>query len=419
MSKTFNACGKFLPFFMWFIPLMFFAHQFILRLWPGLMMPQIMNQFSIDATSFGALASSYYYGYAGMQIPVAILLDRYGARIIVCVFAIISGVASIIFTYTDVFYIALVSRFLIGVGSSAAFLGVSKVLSEWFDQKLYTRMVGFSFTFGLMGAVYGGRPVGLLVERFSSESVAFAIGLVSIAIGCLAYLFLRSSKNSNHKQESLNLSGLKSILSSKLIWTIAISNLLLVGFLEGFADVWGVQYIMASYNISKSSAAGFTSCIFLGMLVGGPILAWAGEKVGESLVIAIAGSLMATVFITMLCNLIALPLLPYCFFFVGIMCCYQVLVFALGSNLVGHKNMGICIAFLNSVNMLGGCFYHTVIGIAMDTFWGGQINTEGLREYATESYQYALSIIPICAIFGSLIFMLIYTWKTQRAATSV
>jgi len=63
---------KFLPFFMWLFPLLFFAYQFVLRLWPGLMMHQIMEQLSIDASHFGILAAFYYYGYAGMQIPTAI-----------------------------------------------------------------------------------------------------------------------------------------------------------------------------------------------------------------------------------------------------------------------------------------------------------------------------------------------------------
>ena len=48
---------KYLPFFMWLFPLLFFAYQFILRLWPGLMMNQIMDQFSIDASHFGMLAA--------------------------------------------------------------------------------------------------------------------------------------------------------------------------------------------------------------------------------------------------------------------------------------------------------------------------------------------------------------------------
>ena len=50
---------KYLPFFMWLFPLLFFAYQFILRLWPGLMIDQIMEQFSIDASHFGLLAAFY------------------------------------------------------------------------------------------------------------------------------------------------------------------------------------------------------------------------------------------------------------------------------------------------------------------------------------------------------------------------
>ncbi len=412
---TKNSYNKFLPFFMWSIPLLFFAHQFILRLWPGLMMQQIITQFNIDATMFGALAASYYYGYAGMQIPVAILLDKYGARKIVSIFAIICGLGMIIFTYTNNFYVALVSRFFIGVGSAVGFLGISKVLSEWFDKKAYTRMVGFSFSFGLMGAVYGGKPVGLLVEEHSPSNVAFSIGVVSISIGVAAYLFLKSpALNKESHEEELEVGRLKAVLSSKLIWVVAISNLLLVGALEGFADVWGVQYLVTCYEMVKSDAAGVVSLIFVGMLVGGPILAWFSEKYGEAIVIGFAGFIMSIIFILLLSDVITKSLLPYFFFIVGVMCCYQVLVFAVGSKVVSEKNMGICIAFLNSMNMLGGSFYHSFIGIAMDKFWRGEMAIDGYRVYDLEAYKYSLSIIPICACIGALLFVLLHFRRKIR-----
>jgi Major Facilitator Superfamily. len=106
--------NKYLPFLMWSFPLLFFTYQFILRLWPGLMMQPIMAQFSIDASHFGLLTAFYYYGYASMQIPVAVLLDRFGARTIVCTFAMICGLATFVFTYTHSWYFAILSRFLLG-----------------------------------------------------------------------------------------------------------------------------------------------------------------------------------------------------------------------------------------------------------------------------------------------------------------
>ena len=184
---------RILPYAMWVFPLSFFTYQFILRLWPSLMMQQIMQQFQIDATGFGLLASVYYYGYAGMQLPIAVLLDRFGARYVVCICAVLCGLSTLLFTYTDNWTLALISRFLVGAGSAAGFLATSKVISQWFGRQYYARMVGFSFTVGLLGAIYGGKPVSLLVENCGWEQVAFVLALVSIGICVLTLLFLKTS----------------------------------------------------------------------------------------------------------------------------------------------------------------------------------------------------------------------------------
>lgn len=395
-----------MPFFMWLFPLLFFAYQFILRLWPGLMMEDIMEQFSIDATHFGVLAAFYYYGYAGMQMPIAILLERFGTRYVVFAFASTCGLATLAFTYTDNFYVAILSRFLVGAGSAVGFLGVSKVLSEWFPKEQYARLVGLSFSFGLMGAVFGGKPINLLIDTYSWQTVATVLAGVSILIGCCAYIVLRPkacNKNAGDK-EPFKLMNFKQVLSSRTIWLLAFANFLMVGSLEGLSDVWGVPYLMTAYNLNKGDAAGLISFIFLGMLVGGPLLVVFSRAFGEYLVIATCGLSMAFAFMVLLLhqeyNAILLPCL---FFAIGIMCCYQVMMFAAGSNLVARQNLGVTIAFLNCMNMLGGSFFHTVIGRIMDMSWSGEMSADGLRVYDLEAYQYALSVVPISAILGSAI----------------
>ncbi|WP_039454790.1 MFS transporter [Candidatus Jidaibacter acanthamoebae] len=401
---------KYLPFFMWFLPLSFFAYQFILRLWPGLMMHQIMEQFSIDAGYFGLLAAFYYYGYAGMQIPVAILLDRFSARYIIFAFAVLCGLATLLFTYTTNFYLAVLSRFLIGAGSAVGFLGISKVVSQWFPKEQYGRMIGFSFTFGLMGAIYGGKPVSLLVANYSWQNVALALAAISIVIGCTTYLALRSPENAKEsvKEEQFKITNFKVILSSPVIWYLALANLLMVGTLEGFADVWGVQYLMTAYNLKNEDAAGLMSLVFFGMLFGGPVLALGSKKLGNYPMIAICGFSMAGIFMILLLSQTYNPLLLSCLLFaLGVMCCYQVLVFAAGSNLVAPQNLGVAIAFLNCMNMLGGSFFHTIIGKTMDMFWTGALSASGFKIYDLEVYKYSLSIIPICACLGAIMVCLV------------
>lgn len=391
---------------MWLLPLSFFAFQFILRLWPGLMMHQIMEQFTIDATAFGMLAAFYYYGYAGMQIPVAILLDRFTPRYVVFGFALICGLATLVFTYTTHFYLALLARFLVGAGSAVGFLAVSKVVSEWFPKDQYARMIGLSFSFGLLGAVYGGKPVSALIDSYSWHQVALTLGLVSIAIGLTSYIILRSPKNAVHgvEEAEFQLNNFKSILTSPFIWFLGIANLLMVGALEGFADVWGVQYLMNAYGLEKGDAAGLISFVFIGMLFGGPVLALFSKKFGNYAVIAACGIGMALAFAYLIMShTYHAIVLSSLFFVIGVMCCYQVIIFAAGSSLVAAKNLGVTVAFLNCINMLGGSFFHSVIGRMMDVFWTGTVAADGLRVYDLHVYKNALSIVPIAALAGAFI----------------
>jgi predicted MFS family arabinose efflux permease len=396
---------KYIPVLMWLFPLIFFAFQFILRLWQGLMMNPIMEQFSINASEFGILAAFYYYGYAIMQIPVAILLDRFKPRYVLFIFALICGMATLLFTLTSNFYLALLSRFLIGAGSAAGFLGVSKVISEWFPKEQYGRMIGLTFTFGLMGAIFGGKPMGLLIKEFSWQNVSVTLAVLSIAIGCIAYLFLRSPKNENSEnQDRVDMKSFISILTSPIILGLGLCNLLLVGSLEGFADVWGIPYLVSAYDIPKEDAAGFVSLVFFGMLLGGPIIAFLSKKIGNYKTIILSGCGMGCAFIMLfLCTSYHPLLLSILFFGIGILCCYQVSIFSAGASLVSPQQLGITIAFLNCVNMLGGSFFHTIIGKGVEIFSGEEFNPLNHQEI----YTYALSIVPLCAFLGALLIFFI------------
>ncbi|MDC0344991.1 MFS transporter [Alphaproteobacteria bacterium] len=411
---------RLLSYFMLSTPLLFFAFQFILRLWPGLMAPQIMEQFSIDAGLFGLLAAFYYYGYAGTQIFLALALDRYGARLTIFACAILCGVATLLFTYATSFWCALLSRFCIGVGSAIAFLGVSKVISEWFPKDQYTKLVGYSFTIGLTGAIYGGRPLSNLIDTYNPALVSVALAVASISIGFLTLMLLRSpaSETTPEASDSFSKDQFKKLLTSPKIWLLAAANFLMVGFLEGFSDVWGVPYLITTFGLSKTNAAGMVSWVFVGMLFGGPVLAFCSKRWGSYPVIMACGFGLALISFALFSLNTYNPILITALLFVaGILCCYQVLVFAVGADLVAPSLLSVTIAFLNSINMLGGSFFHTLIGQLMNFFWKGTVQGSA-RFYEVSTYKWALSAIPCCALLGCVcIFWLTgASWKRKRLA---
>lgn len=402
---------------MWSCTVLFFGYQFIMRVIPGLIMPELMQKFQIDAASFGLFASIYYLGYAGMQIPIAALLDKYGPKFIISLCALICACSTLMMIYTDHWTVALISRFLIGMGSAAGFLGTTKVISEWFPNKMYTKMVGFTFTFGLIGALYGGKPIGALINVWGFERVLNYVAIIGFFIAFFIYCIVKKVNCRKENDTPSLIKSLKIILSDKRLIIISIANLLMVGSLEGFADVWGISYLMLTRGMLKSDAALLTSTIFFGMIFGGPLLAYIAEKINSnSKVIGISGCLMAMIFVIILLfnQYLSITVFYVAMFIVGILCCYQVLVFSIGVARVPGPLAGVTVAFLNCVNMLGGTFFHNVIGQLMDLFWTGHFENN-MKIYEADTYTYALLIIPITAFIGASLFL----WNERRSKLQV
>lgn len=405
--QTERRSHKGLAWFVWTLATVFFAYQFILRLSPGLIINEMMSKYGISAGEYGIFSAMYYLGYAGCQIPIALLLDKYGPRIVGFVCIVVCSAASILFMYSDSWLVALICRFFIGVGSAGGFLTVSKVISMWFEPKYYGRMVGMTFSFGLIGAVYGGRPVSNFIDMFGWFDVLVCIGVIGCFLSVLFLLCVRSVEAPVDKVETKIFDKLKAVCTNKKIVLVAIGNLLLVGALEGFADVWGVSYFVNIYGYTKSDAATLTSFIFVGMIFGAPLLAILAEKMNANYrVTAASGFVMAFAFVLIILfrQYVSIHMMYILMFLVGFACCYQVLVFTIGSSIVKPEFIGVTIAFLNFVNMLGGSFFHSIIGFTMDYLWSGEIK-EGVKIYDAASYNYSLLSIPIAAFIGSFIFL--------------
>lgn len=387
---------------MWLLTTLFFAFQFILRITPGLVIHDLMDKFDVTAADYGYFSALYYLGYAGFQIPIAIMLDKYGPKIIIFLCAFICSIFSLTIVYSDSWLLALIGRFFVGVGSAGGFLGVAKVLSIWFSPSHYARMVGLTFSLGLIGAVFGSAPISMLMEIYSWQVTVKFVGFGGIIISCFILLTLKPLPIGENKTEENILQKIKNILTNKHIVLLAISNLFLVGSLEGFADVWGVPYLEQTYGYSKTTASSITMLVYIGMLFGGPILAYFAEKYNAYFqMIAIAGTIMSVIILSLTIFTGEFPykILMGMMFIIGICCCYQVIILSLGSIMTSQAEASITIAFLNCINMLGGSLFHSLIGNILNTLWDGTI-INGINVYSNTAYNIAIAIIPIIGFIG-------------------
>ncbi len=371
------------PWLIWAIGSIFYAYQYVLRVMPSVLMQDIMNKYDIDAATFGQFSGVYYIGYSLIHIPVGILLDRFGPRKVMPLFMVLTvlGMAPLIFS--EFWIYPIVGRALVGIGSSSAILGVFKIIRISFPEEKFAWVLSLAVTIGLLGAIYGGAPVQYLHARFGFDSVVGLMMMGGIILSALAWIMIPEYVGVS-KSESI-LTEVKIVFGNFRVIAICFFAGLMVGPLEGFADVWGPTFLKTVYGIEPTVAAGLPSMMFFGMCFGGPILSKIAEKTGRTLLVVWASAvLMCLAFIALLVTSITPAVMSVLFFGIGILCAYQILAIAQASVIVPSSAAGLTSAVANMIIMMFGYLFHTVIGVIVHAF---DMSADGLI--------WGVSVIPV------------------------
>ena len=87
------------------------------------MIPELSAAFNVSPAIAGEFAAFYFYSYGLAQIPVGLIIDRYGSRLSLSLACLIISLASFILASTSNLWFALLSRAAIGFCSAFAFVG--------------------------------------------------------------------------------------------------------------------------------------------------------------------------------------------------------------------------------------------------------------------------------------------------------
>ncbi len=381
---------------IWMVASLFYAYQYILRVMPNIMLDDIMNQFHINAAVYGQFSGLYYIGYSLMHLPIGIMLDRFGPKKVMsgCILLSVIGLLPLIFS--DYWIYPIIGRVLIGMGSSAAILGVFKIVRMTFSEERFARMLSISVTIGLIGAIYGGGPVSYMREVFGYQSVVQILAFVGVILAFVAYMVVPNQKSPSKRGV---IGDIKEVLQNKkVVWTCLFAGMM-VGPLEGFADVWSTVFLKQVYGFEATVAASLPSMIFIGMCFGAPLLSLIAEKIGYLQAIITSGIVMAASFCALLMLHLPQVVLAMSFVIIGVSSAYQILAIYKASTYVREEVAGLTTAVANMIIMLFGYAFHTLIG-SIVSMLGGPSTSIALL--------YGVTVIPIALFLGTSGFFLLF-----------
>ena len=413
LSKNSSKTSSVIAWSLWAVVTFFYAFQYVLRVSPSVLMSNIMQKFGIDAVDFGSFSGIYYLGYALMHIPIGLMLDRLPVKWVISGSIFVSVVGILPLTLSDSWGLSVLGRFMVGAGSSGAILSVFKITRLYFNEQWFSRLLGLSVTIGVLGGLYGSTPVDKLNQQFGWENVLlifFAVGaFISLAILIFAPRHNVQADDINHDniwQE------LKTVLSNRRVLLTAFFAALMVGPLEGFADVWAVSFLETVYGFDRVVATSLPPLIYFGMCVGSPLLAAMAEKFKAYYEVTILCAIgMAIIFVIFILTQPSATMIGIIFFLIGLMSAYQVLAIYMNSKNTDERYSGLVTALTNMIIMGFGSFFHYVISRVMNIFWDGKI-VDNLAIYEPTAYINGIMVIPVTLMIAFVGFIVLRQPRT-------
>lgn len=379
--------------FIWGLASLFYLYEFFLQVFLSTISSQIMVQFHLDASDFSIMNAGYFLPYSLMQIPVGILVDRFGARPLLTIAIGAAATGVLWFSNISTFELGFLSRFFMGFGSSFAYVSLLVLALNWFPKKHFGLMVGLANFLGATGPFLAGGPLSLLLNAFDHNwrLILVYISILGFVLAACVGFFVRNGPG-RKKGAIIHLDPYKEKLSVRLKLLAKNRQAWIIVFYSGFVYVstpllgayWGTGYLI-SRGLSQTIAATLSSFLWIGFAIGGPLTGKISDQMKRrkpilafSPFLGLIGSLFLLFFPTQ-----ELFLLTLFFFMIGFASAGCSIAFASISEHVQASVQATAIGFNNSMITFFAALFPPIAGFLIEWEAVGKTHIYSKAQYET------------------------------------
>lgn len=415
MAKQMKIDGRIGPFALVSVAMLFFLYDVFLQVSPSVMVQQLMHAFSLNALALGNLSASYFYIYTVMQIPVGLLYDRFGVRWLMVTAMAVCAVGAFVFGGSPNIGCAIFARFLMGLGSAFAFVGVLKIAAAYVSGNRFAMLVGFTTSLGMVGAMVANVSLTQMEASLGWRGSMIATGILGVIITVALFMALQRFKEPKHRRVHKHKSvwplvyHLLGAMRRRSLWINALMAFLLYIPVAVFSELWAIPYLKQAQHFSSLHASIINSMLFFGVAVGAPLIGWCSDRIRRRKPFIMASGVVGCVCLALIIYIPNLPLfLALVLFFVtGFSAGSQSLNFCLANELTPPTIAATAFAFTNLVINVGVSVFQPVIGAILDAHWVGRLSHLSVPLFGHSTFSIALTVLPLAyLIVVVLLFML-------------
>lgn len=155
----------------------------------GVIATTLAGELGLDPDQLGLVASSFFLIFALCQIPVGIVIDRWGPRTALLGSGLFVVAGSLVFASATGQAGLVAGRLLLGIGCSTFFMAPLVVYARSFAPSVFASLTGFQIAFSSLGTLIATAPLGWMTATHGWRS-AFVVAAVVSAVLLLAILMV-------------------------------------------------------------------------------------------------------------------------------------------------------------------------------------------------------------------------------------
>jgi sugar phosphate permease len=359
----------------------FFLSQFY-RASNAVIAPQLMEDLWLDTQGLGFISASFFYAFALTQIPITILLDRLGPRLIMTALSFLGTLGALIFSGANSLPIGLLGRILLGVGMACNLMGTLKLLTTWFGPFSFATLSGIVFSIGTVGSMAATTPLVFLAQEIGWRQGFILIAVVNLLLTIILFVVVRdkpptgpfgtvTSNTPSRLPHALLELGL--LLKRKDYWIISIGTFVSYGVFASFQSLWAGPYLMEAIGLSAIGAGNLIFFMNVGLILGGPAWGALSDRLFRTRKKIVISGLLFVFFIMlslpMLSQKSGLWVMALLFFSFGLFRSSGALMYAHIKELMPIEMAGTAMTGINFFTMIGPAVFLQGLGSFMQRLY--------------------------------------------------
>jgi len=229
--------------------------SYLLRNANAVIAPELSLALGLSAADLGLLTAAYLLAFGAFQLPLGLLLDRFGPRRVEAALLLICAAGCALFASGNALMQLTLARALIGLGVSACLMASFKSFALWFPVERQASLNAAIMAAGGLGALAASAPLAALLPFFGWRGIFFALAGVTVAVAAL--IIASPEKAASGERETLGqqIKGLGAIFASRAYWRFAPQTTLVVGGFMALQGLWALPYMTQVDHLSREAAA--------------------------------------------------------------------------------------------------------------------------------------------------------------------